>query len=148
MATSDLRSEIGQLWHHVNREIHERVRHAFRDSDLTPMILMMIRIIEEHEGITVSELARRSNTVKSHVSKVIDQLVRQGYVEKRSDPSDQRLLRIYPTKAAGEIKEEMMKRARSAWSEALEGVPEAELESLATGLRSLMKAIDQSKNQD
>lgn len=51
-------------------------------------------------GVIVSELARHTEAAKSHVSNVIDQLVERDCVEKRPDPGDQRLQRLYVTRAA------------------------------------------------
>lgn len=99
--------------------------------------------------MTIGELARRSGTVKSHVSKMMEQLVRQGYVEKRTDPADQRLVRVYVTRSAAVA--EMETRAREAWSGVVDEIPEAQLEQVVRGLRILLAALEQANgkaNQD
>lgn len=141
---TDRRVEIGELWRQVSRELHDRFRVAFRGFDLPPMAMIVLRIIHEEEGISISELARRCSTAKSHVSKMIDQLVSQGYIEKRSDPADQRLLRVYTAGSARALQAEMESKARAVWFEIMEQVPEAEYPVLDHALRTLLTAVERS----
>lgn len=134
---ADVKSEIGELWRAVNREIHERFRQAHRGHDVPVMALVLLRQIAMEPGLTVSELARRAGTVKSHVSKMIDQLGARGFVEKRADPNDQRLVRVYSTRTVGEIEA----RARAIWAEVLAEMPEAQASEVAAGLRILVAAL-------
>lgn len=141
------RNEIGELWRRVNREIHDRFKEAFRDSDFHVGVLVMLRHIQMMPGVTVSELSRRSGMVKSHVSSMIEQLVRRGYVEKRPDPDDQRLVRVYVTKAAMDKLGELEARAQRAWAGVLDEVPEDELKHVMRGLEVLLAALDKSNRQ-
>lgn len=143
---SDQRT-VGELWWRVNRELHERFRHTFKDLDIPPMTLMMMRQIELEPGVTVSELARRSSTVKSHVSKTVDQLAVQGLVEKRPDPQDQRLLRVYPTPAATAFKKQIEARAMAHWAEITADIPEADLAEVERGLRILLGALAKASSK-
>lgn len=111
------------------------------------MTLMMMRQIEHEPGVSVSELARRSGTVKSHVSKTVDQLVALGLAEKRPDPQDQRLLRVYSTPAASEFKKQMEARALAHWSEVTADIPEADLAAVEHGLRILLGAVTKANSK-
>lgn len=138
----NVRAEIGELFRQVNREIHERFRHAFKEKEMPPFgTMIMLRVIDHHPGVTVSELARRSGMVKSHISKTLEQLESQGQVEKRPDPEDQRLLRIFLTRAAREDIKQKEALATALWSEVLEQLPDAELEAAVRGLRVLRDAF-------
>lgn len=141
----DSRQEIGELWHKVNREVHDRIRQAFRGANMPPVTLILLRHIEKQPGITVGELARQSDMVKSHVSNMVEQLVRRGFVEKRTDPSDQRLLRLFMTQAATDFRKTMEARAHGAWASMMEDVPEAGLNDVLHGLRILVTALENSK---
>jgi len=101
----------------------------------------MLRQLHMEPGLTVSELARRAGTVKSHGSKTIDLLLEQGLVEKRPDPADQRLIRVYVTQRALEIRHEMEARIRDAWGTVIADLPDAELVQVETGLRILLEAL-------
>jgi DNA-binding MarR family transcriptional regulator len=139
------RTEISDLFRRASRKVHDRLRQAFRDIDLPPMALFLIKHIDERPGVTVSDLARHCNTAKSHSSNTVDQLVRKGYVEKRPDPDDQRLLRMYMTQSGADMMAELESRARAVWAEVLEGVPETELTEVAKGLQILLAALESSR---
>ncbi|MHB0884828.1 MAG: MarR family winged helix-turn-helix transcriptional regulator [Bacillota bacterium] len=141
-------NEIGDLWWAINRRLHDRFREAFRGSELPPMALVFLRHIDHSPGVTIGELARRSGTVKSHVSKMVEHLVRQGYLEKRADPADQRLVRVYASKLAAETKSAMEARAREAWLGVTGEIPEGQLESVVGSLRTLLEALERSNAKD
>ncbi|WP_019373176.1 MarR family winged helix-turn-helix transcriptional regulator [Melaminivora alkalimesophila] len=141
---TSLRTEIPELWRQLNRQMHERFRATFRESDIQPHAFFMLRQITTNPGVTVSELARRVGMVKSHVSKTVDQLTRQGYLEKRADEADQRLVRLYATRSAQSLMAETEAIARRAWDEVLDRVAPEQLETVAEGLRILLSALEQS----
>ncbi|HEY3365163.1 MAG TPA: MarR family transcriptional regulator [Symbiobacteriaceae bacterium] len=142
----ELRAEIGELWRSVHREMHERFKHAFRGQEM-PGALMFLRHIDLEPGATVSELARRSGMVKSHVSNMLEQLFRMGYIEKRSDPADQRLLRIYPTPAVAEIKAAMEARFKEVWAVVMDEIPEGQLADVARGFQILLAALEKANGK-
>lgn len=135
---------IGELWRDVNKHLHDRFRHAFKQFDIPPTALILLRNLEKEPGLTVSELARRSGTVKSHVSKLVDQLVAQGFLEKQTDPADQRLIRVFITETTRKAKADMEERAKSLWAEVMDQVSPAELTQVENGLRILLQALERS----
>lgn len=142
-----LRAEIGSLWHATNRAIHDRIRSAFRGCDHPIGALILLRHVKGEPGLTISELARQTGMVKSHISKMVDQLVAKGFAEKRADEADQRLVRIYVNAAGEESLARMEARAMAAWAEVAEHVPEAELPGLVQGLRVLLDAIERANGK-
>ncbi|MHB1420926.1 MAG: MarR family winged helix-turn-helix transcriptional regulator, partial [Bacillota bacterium] len=81
---------------------------------------------------------------KSQVSKSIDNLVEQGFLEKRLDPSDQRLYRLYITAKAGEHFGHLQSEVRGQISEVISTLSDEKVEAITDGLRSL-KAILEKK---
>lgn len=140
--------EISELWHTIHRRLFGIVREAFQDCDLPPLSMILLRHVSLEPGVTVNELARRSGTVKSHASRLVEQLVRQGYVEKREDPSDKRLVRLYLTPAATATMAAMEARDRSVWSAVLAEIPPAQQEELVHGLRLLAAALNKRQGED
>lgn len=110
--------------------------------------MILLRHVSLEPGVTVNELARRSGTVKSHASRLVEQLVRQGYVEKREDPSDKRLVRLYLTPAAATTMAAMEARNRSVWSAVLAEISPAQQEELVHGLRLLAAALNKRQGED
>ncbi len=83
------------LFYEINRELEEQIRTTFIEHKLDITTILIIRYIIREPGIIVSEVARRLGIVKSQVSKIIEKLNQKGWIEKRPDPSDHRILRLY-----------------------------------------------------
>lgn len=141
---SDPRMEIGELWRRVNRATHDRFRLAFHSCGQPMGALFLLRRINSHPGVTVSELARQTEMVKSHVSKLVDQLCQQGFVEKRPDQADQRLVRIHATDAGERMMTEMEATAHASWMGVVNEVPEGQLGAVMQGLSLLLEALERA----
>jgi DNA-binding MarR family transcriptional regulator len=139
-----MRTEIGLLWHRLNRGMGEHFRQAFRGYDMHPGMLMFLRQIAKAPGITVSELARQTGMVKSHVSKTMDQLVEKGYIEKRPDADDHRLMRVYLTQSSTEMMAELEGKVQAVWNKIVCEVPEQQVEAVLEGLQILLSALETS----
>lgn len=140
--------EVSTLWRSVNRLMHDRFRQAFQGCELHPGAMFLLRSISQEPGLTIAELTRRSGTVKSHVSKMADQLVSQGYVEKRADPADQRLTRIYATRAAADIVANVEERAGEAWAGVAKAIPADQREHVVRGLHVLLSALEKANKPE
>ncbi|HYG57147.1 MAG TPA: hypothetical protein VD902_03665, partial [Symbiobacteriaceae bacterium] len=73
------------------------------------------------------------------------QLVGQGYLEKRPDPEDQRLVRVYVTPLAEANMADLETRAKAIWQDVIDKVTDAELEQLTTSFRILLAALRESR---
>ena len=135
--------EISRLWHHVNRQMHALLRRAGKDHDLPPFSFFLLRHIEEEPGTTLSELARRVGAAKSHTSTLVEHLVREGFVEKRSDPSDHRVVRLHATERARRLCAAMGDRAHRVWTMVLEEY-DGDAEEVARFLHSLHAAVQRA----
>jgi DNA-binding MarR family transcriptional regulator len=133
------------LLQEVNRGIHEQIRDILQQQGLPFPSVVITRVLKEHPGITLSELARLTGLTKSHVSKTVEELVRLGYVEKRSDPKDQRLIRLTLTEAAHEHFRTIREAIRGRLTAVIAAVPEETVGALMTGLHILKMALDRVK---
>lgn len=123
------------------RGMRGNVRRAFRNRDFNPAVGGLLHALSHQEGQTIAELSRGTGLVKSHVSKTVDQMVADGVVEKRPDPSDQRLVRIFLTGTAERHHKEIEARMEEIWLEIVARVPEAELPVVTQGIQALLRAV-------
>ena len=65
----------------------------------------VLRALWEEEGRTHSELAARLHVQPATITRMIQRMERAGFVERRSDPEDQRVSRVYLTEAGRAIQE-------------------------------------------
>jgi DNA-binding MarR family transcriptional regulator len=64
----------------------------------------MLRALWAEDGMTHSELAEQLDRCPATISKMVQRMEKAGFVERRSDPSDERLSRVYLTPAGHDIK--------------------------------------------
>lgn len=126
----------------VNRGLFEMARRIKQQTGLPPLSMRVIGSILSVPGTTVSEIARQTGLAKSHVSQTVARLSELGFVEKRPDPADQRLVRIYPTATAREPLMQMRRAMREQLSTALGVISEGQGTAVIDGLRVLKEALD------
>ena len=64
----------------------------------------MLRALWAEDGMTHSELAEQLDRCPATITKMVQRMEKAGFVERRSDPSDERLSRVYLTPAGRDIK--------------------------------------------
>ena len=64
----------------------------------------MLRALWGQDGVTHSELADQLDRCPATITKMVQRMEKAGFVERRSDPSDERLSRVYLTPAGRSVK--------------------------------------------
>ena len=59
--------------------------------------------IAKNPGITVSELAQTQFRTKSAISQILKKLENLGYLDRRPDEADRRVIRLFPTEKGWEL---------------------------------------------
>ncbi len=95
-----------------------------------PYILLICR----HPGITQEELARSVCVNKSNVTRQLASLEGEGYLTRRPDEGDKRLLRVYPTKKMEDLLPHVQEVMGNWNSLLLEGFSEEEQNKLLSML--------------
>jgi DNA-binding MarR family transcriptional regulator len=67
----------------------------------------MLYALWEQEGLTHGELAARLHVQPATITKMIQRMEKAGFVERRDDPLDQRVSRVYLTDAGHAIQADM-----------------------------------------
>ena len=80
-----------------------RFRPMLRQHGLTEQQWRVIRVLAQEDGIDVTTLAERSLLLAPSLTRILQWLEREGFVERASDPGDQRRATILLTRA-GEAK--------------------------------------------
>lgn len=93
------------LFAQICRLKHSRVQNLLEALGLYEGQPALLRSLWEEEGLTHTELARRLHVRPATVTKMIQRMEKSGFVEKRPDPADQRLSRVYLTSSGRSIQE-------------------------------------------
>ncbi|MFZ5435463.1 MAG: MarR family winged helix-turn-helix transcriptional regulator [Bacillota bacterium] len=140
---TERQEELLELLHAVQRGMHEQIRDVLEAHRLPQAGMVVMRHVHHDQGITVSEISRRTGLVKSHISRTVDSLVELGLLEKRPDSSDQRLIRLYITEQASERFERMKTEIRKRLSAVVATLPDEKVKVIVDGLRALRSVLEQ-----
>jgi len=93
------------------------------------------------EGLTMGDLAASQRVAVSTMTRVVDQLVSRGLVERRGDAADRRVLRVYLTEQGRGLLATLTEELVRAESAILARIPEAHRDSLLLAVEGLRDAI-------
>jgi DNA-binding MarR family transcriptional regulator len=79
---------VGSLW-----------AHAVQGTGLSAAGLSILRVLVARDGLKSSEVAARGVSTPATVTSVVDTLVRDGYLERRREDEDRRVVRLFVTEA-------------------------------------------------
>ena len=93
------------------------------------------------EPITMSELARCTMSAKQQMTKVVNRLVEQGFVERIYDPANRRIIRIKPTEKAQDYTEHFVEDNASCFRPLLEQMSGEDLADFQRGLELIFQVL-------
>ena len=132
----------------IRRAIRRPLDAEITRSPLTAPQIAAMRIVVRTNGISIKDLSREMGLAHSTVSGILDRLERNGLIERKPDPGDGRIARIYATAVVSEfIRERIPVLRRGPLLEALDKATAEEREQVVKGvrrLRELLAANEQS----
>jgi DNA-binding MarR family transcriptional regulator len=96
----------------IERQVRSRLRSQF-DTTL-PRFDLMAQLERHREGLKMNELSRLLMVTGGNVTAIVDQLEKEGLVERLDEPDDRRAFRIRLTKSGERTFIEMV-RAHEEW---------------------------------
>src|SRR5688572_31722622 len=119
----------------VEREVRSRLRERFNTT--LPRFDLMAQLERHPEGLKMNELSRLLMVTGGNVTTIVDQLEKEGLVERLDEPADRRAFRIRLTRS-GEKTFAEMARAHEHWVvELLAGLSRRERDELLKLLAKL-----------
>ena len=93
---------------------------------ISPAGLGVLRVLLAGDGLKSSDVAARGWSSPGTLTSVVNTLVREGYVERRADPGDRRVVRLYVTDKGRRICEEYLTVVGPHWRAAFDFVSPAD----------------------
>ncbi|MBN1247817.1 MAG: MarR family transcriptional regulator, partial [Anaerolineae bacterium] len=98
---------LDHLLAQICRLHHGRGHKAFSDLGLYRGQPPVLELLWKKEGRTHSDLAAALQVAPATITKMVQRLEKSGWVERRPDPEDQRVSRVYLTPAGRDIHGEL-----------------------------------------
>jgi DNA-binding MarR family transcriptional regulator len=128
----------------IRRALRKPLEAEIARGEMTAPQMSIMRIVVQHDGISLKELSRSVGLAHSTVSGIVDRLAKRGMLERRADASDARISRIYPTNVVrGFVRDEIPALARLPLEVALERLTINERSSLGDAIRRLREVLEQ-----
>ena len=97
----------------------------------------VLAILANHEGVSQSQISQELEIEKSTAGRLIDQVEKSGWIERRPIPGDRRLWSIHLTDQARQLLVEIERVILHAREEMLRGLTEEQQNTLTDLLRTL-----------
>jgi DNA-binding MarR family transcriptional regulator len=95
---------LDSLFAQICRLKHARVHTLLEALGLYRGQPSVLQALWEQEGLMHTELARRLRVQPATITKMLQRMEKTGFVERRSDPDDHRVSRVYLTEAGRAVR--------------------------------------------
>jgi DNA-binding MarR family transcriptional regulator len=129
IGTPDAES-LDRVFSQICRLKHARVHTLYEALGLYRGQPRVLHALWDREGLTHTELSRRLRVQPATITKMLQRMEKTGFVERRHDPDDQRVSRVYLTAAGRAIREDVQRVWHRLEDEAFAGFAEEERELL------------------
>jgi MarR family transcriptional regulator, transcriptional regulator for hemolysin len=124
----------------------QRLMRAYADKEaarygITRAQWAVLAKVERSEGMKQTELAEQLEMQPITLTRLIDKLCDNGWIERRGDSTDRRVNRLYLKKAARPLLGKLAGLKSEITAAALEGISPAEAERLVAQLESIKENV-------
>ena len=128
--------ELAFLINDVARLLKTSADQAARRYGMTRAQWAVLSRLERHEGLKQTELADMLDVQPITLTRLVDRLCDNGVIERRADPNDRRANRLYLTKAAKPLLEQLHGMGRELMAATLKGIEPDKIEQMIETLES------------
>lgn len=121
----------------ASTEFHARVRR----SGLRVPEWRVLACLGDEDGQMITRLAEFALVEQSRLTRIIDQMVMRGLLERRDDQADRRRVRIYLTAKGAALSAELVAEARVHEQALLDALPAVSAEALKPALEALLRGF-------
>ena len=95
VSSKKLAAELLELWHHLMRGSTEQLYALIAELDVSITQMKTLHVLAEGSSeLSVKELSDRLGLSLPGASRIVDALLRRGWLERREDPVDRRVKRV------------------------------------------------------
>ena len=117
-----LSKRFGFILKDVNRLYVQRFEQHAASLGLTlPQCRTLLRVAE-NEGVSQVRLAELTDLEPMALVRILDRMESEGWLERRSDPSDRRIRCLYMTSKGRPLLEDIRRLMELTWSDAFSGI--------------------------
>ena len=139
-ATDPLATDLYALVVHLHKNCNSDLFEAVGALDLTLTQIKLLHHLEDAEReLTLKEGAELVHVSLPAASRMVDDLVRRGFVERREDVADRRMKRVNITDVGRAVSRRLNAARLAGFQQFAQTLTEAERQTLATALSRLLE---------
>lgn len=128
---------INVITNYVNETMHEDLRRV----GMTVPRWTVLTALREEDGLAIGDLAARCMIRQSSLTRVVDQLERDGHVRRRTSRDDQRVVQVFITRAGSALYKSVVPGAVERASNEVRGLVSTEIDALSKLLERAANAL-------
>jgi DNA-binding MarR family transcriptional regulator len=142
MSTNQTAERLADLTFILLQRCQEKEAWLAEEHGLFQAEFRCLRLFGSDESLNNKEIAERMNLSPSRLTRLIDGLVKRGYMQKEIDQEDRRNMRIYLSRRGKILTNKLNKAFIDLHSEILQDIDVSQHESLITAMEHLHLAIE------
>lgn len=135
---------VGQATRGTFRALETIITRALNALNIRYSHFQILHILWEGDGITQGEIAKAAFITDSSFAQVISEMVKEGLVERRNDPSDARKRLVFLAPRGREVENITSTAILEIMNVALEGISEDEIEGYLSTSFKIRQNLTQS----
>jgi DNA-binding MarR family transcriptional regulator len=119
------------------------LKKAFQDAghDITPEQWGLMVRLQENQGINQSKLGEKAYKDRHNATRIIRQLEKRGFIERRPDETDKRAYNLFITDTGQAVQEELVQIVMNHYSAAFKGVTGNDLKTMRRILEHIVNNL-------
>lgn len=134
----DILREIGM----IDRALDSIANVEFKQLDLARRQYLYVVRIAEHPGIISEQLSNLIKVDRTTIARAVKKLENNGFIERRSDPTNKKIKRLYPTQKGKDAYDFIIRENQYSNNEALKGFSKEEAQQVHDYLVRIRENID------
>jgi DNA-binding MarR family transcriptional regulator len=134
----DILREIGM----IDRALDSIANVEFKQLDLARRQYLYVVRISEHPGIISEQLSNLIKVDRTTIARAVKKLESNGFIERRSDPTNKKIKRLYPTQKGKDAYDFIIRENQYSNNEALKGFSKEEAQQVHDYLVRIRENID------
>lgn len=137
----EARKPLALMLHDVARLFRSRIELRVGKHGLSEAQLRLLMRLWREEGATQARLAQSLEIEPISMSRLLDRMEQGGWIERRQDPDDKRVRKVYPTEKARNVRDAVKDTAAHVAEEALAGISSDTRDIIYGGLEAMARNL-------
>ncbi|SDJ64592.1 MarR family winged helix-turn-helix transcriptional regulator [Salimicrobium halophilum] len=131
---------------YVSAGVKDKGREILEDYDISPPQFVALQWVSDQREITIGRIAKHMHLAHSTTTDMIDRLEALGFVERKKDEKDRRVVRVYIKRSGERVIQEVIEKRRTYLEELLEGLSNEEKQQFGVLLGHMHEKMMQLTN--